>query len=124
MEIENIIYQTTRNIYSIEDKLSIATVFIFCWRWNAKAFSELLYTADHEAFIERLNQEYSSYDVDFSIRLSDKNVRECFYATLKEVKVKYDSDGFYKALFEGDEYALVIENILNYNFKQMNHEVQ
>jgi len=30
MKIEQIIYDTTRNVLNIEDKLSIATLFLFC----------------------------------------------------------------------------------------------
>ena len=44
MKIEKIIYDTTRGIYSVEDKLSIATIFIFCWKLSSKYFAELLYT--------------------------------------------------------------------------------
>jgi hypothetical protein len=116
MEIENIIYETTRGIYSVEDKLSIATVFIFCWKMNSKLFAELLYCNDHVEFIDNLNAEYKDYEVDFSIRLADKNVKDCFYKTLEKVKEKYDDNGFFKALFEGDEFALVIAEIQNYNF--------
>lgn len=118
MQIEKIIYDTTRSIYSVEDKLSISTLFIFCYKRSRKLFAELLYTDDHLSFIDKLNSEHSDYEVDFSIRLSDKNVRECFYATLEKVKEKYDDDGFYKALFEGDEFAVVIADIADNSFPQ------
>lgn len=119
MEIEKIIYDTTRSIYSVEDKLSIATIFIFCWKLSSKSFAELLYCKNHSKFIEGLNHQYSKYEVDFSINLTDKNIKECFYKTLEKVKEKYDDNGYYQALFEGDEFALVINDIVNYNFDEV-----
>ena len=112
MKIEKIIYDTTRGIYSVEDKLSIATIFIFCWKLSNKHFAELLYTNDHLIFIEKLSQEFSEAEIDLSIRLHDKNVKDAFYKTLEEVKIKYDSNGFFKALYNQDEYALSIEKII------------
>jgi len=116
MTIENIIYETTREIYSIEDKLRIATIFLFCEKMDSKLFAELLYTDNHEKFIDNINLEYSHYEVDFSIRLQDKNVRNSFYKTLEKAKEQFDDNGFYKALFEKDEFALVIYEIVGYNF--------
>lgn len=112
MKIEKIIYDTTRGIYSVEDKLSIATIFIFCWKLSNKHFAELLYTDDHLIFIEKLSQEFSKAEIDLSISLNDKNIRDAFYKTLEEVKLKYDANGFFRALYNEDEYALAINEIL------------
>lgn len=120
MNINKILYQTTRGIYSVEDKLSIGTVFLFCYKFDALSFAELLYTNDHKRFINGLNREYSKYEVDFNIRLDDRNVLSCFNKTIEEVKAKYDNDGFYKALFEKDKFALVIYNMLKYDFSKFN----
>jgi hypothetical protein len=116
MEIEKIIYDTTRSIYNLEDKLRIATIFLFCYKLKSEKFAELLYTEDHESFIKNLGNEYNSYEVDFTIKLGDKNIREGFYKTLDKVKEKYDANGYYKALFENDPFAIVIADIVNYNF--------
>jgi len=119
MEIEKIIYETTREIYSVEDKLSIATIFIFRYKVSSIKFSELLYTKNHKKFIQDLNEYYKEYEVDFNIRLEDRNIKNCFTKTLQKVIQKYDDNGYYKALFEKDEYALVIDSIVNYNFDQI-----
>lgn len=119
MEIENIIYDTTREIYSVEDKLRIATIFLFCNEKDSKLFSELLYTKNHIKFIDSLNSKYQEYEIDFSIRLEDRNVKNSFYKTLEKVKEKYDSDGYYKALYENDPFALVIYDIVNYDFDKV-----
>lgn len=116
INIEKIIYDTTRGLHGIDDKLRIATVFIFCYKMGSEMFSEFLYCQDKEKFIDFLNKEYEAYEVDFSIRLNDKNVRDCFNKTLEAVKLKYDNNGFYKAVFERDEYAMVIVEITNKNF--------
>jgi hypothetical protein len=119
MEIEKIIYDTTREIYSVEDKLRIATIFIFCYKEDSKLFAELLYTKSHVKFIYNLNFKYQDYEVDFGIRLEDRNVKNSFYKTLEKVKEKYDPDGYYKALFNGDEFALAIYDIVNHHFDKV-----
>lgn len=116
MEIEPIIYETTRGIYSVEDKLSIVSLILFCWKLGNKTFCKLLYTNNHEKFISELNNKYSKYEIDLSIKLSNKLIRNCFYKTIEKVKEKYDSDGYLKALYNEDEFALVVEEIVNYNF--------
>ena len=116
MNIEKIIYQTTREVYSVEDKLRIATIFLFCEKLGSLKLSELLYTDNHIKFIEEITKEYDSYDVDFSINFSNPNVKSAFYKTLDEVKKQVDNDGYLKALYEKDEFALVIHQIVNYNF--------
>jgi hypothetical protein len=119
MKIEPIIYQTTRGLYSLEDKLSIASLIIFSYKLGSKKFSELLYTNNHKNYIDNLQFEYKEYEIDFSIKLYDKQIKDCFIKTIEKVKEKYDSDGYLKALFEKDEFAIVIEGIVNYNFDKV-----
>ena len=116
MEIEKIIYETTREIHSVENKLSIATVFIFCYKIGSLEMAELLYTNKPEEFVKNLNKTYSSFDVDFSIRFNDKNVNNSFHKTREKVREKEDANGYYKALFNKDPYAVVIANITSYDF--------
>ena len=116
MKIEDIIYQTTREIYSVEDKLRIATLFLFCQKLGSIKLSELLYNDDLEQFIEDLQKEYEDFDIDLSINLSDKNIHNSFFKTLEMVKEKWDLNGYLKALYEGDEFAVVINGIVNYDF--------
>lgn len=119
MNIEDIVYNTTRILLNLEDKLSIAVIFLFCDKLGAEKLAELLYTDNHERFIENLNREYSNYEVDFTIRFSNVNVKEAFYLTLEEVIKKYDSNGFHKAVFEEDPFALAICDIIDYYFDQV-----
>jgi len=119
MRIEDIIYQTTREVLNVEDKLRIATIFIFCDKLGNKRFSQLLYTKDIPLFIEKLNDQYSDYDVDFTINFSNPNIHSAFYKTLERVREKRDGNGFLKALFEGDEFAIVIDNIINYDYNHI-----
>lgn len=119
MQIEKIIYDTTRNLHGVDDKLRIATIFLFCYRLDSKSFAELLYAPDTERFIDDLSEKYKQFEVDFNIRLKDKNVRDCFYMTRSKVILKYDSDGYYKALYVGDPFALAIDELVNYDFDAM-----
>jgi hypothetical protein len=119
MEIEKIIYETTREIYNLEDKLRIATIFLFCEKLGSSKLSELLYTENHGIFISEISKEYENYAVDFSINFSNSNVKSAFLQTLEKVKKECDGNGYLKALFNKDEYALVIEEIVNYNFDEI-----
>lgn len=113
MKIENIIYETTRGVFNIEDKISISTLFLFCWQSETEDFAEVLYTSRPDVFIKELNERYKSFDLDFSIRLSDKSILEAFKLTQTKVAEKYDKDGFYKAVFDKDEMAIAVIDIVN-----------
>lgn len=119
MRIEDIIYDTTREVLNVEDKLRIATVFLFCAKLGPEKLSQLLYTKNHASFIDELNNEYAEYEVDLSVNFSNPNLKSAFYKTLEKVKEKWDSNGFLKALYEGDEFAIVICEIVNYVFDKV-----
>lgn len=124
IRIEDIIYDTTREVLNVEDKLRIATVFLFCDKLGPEKLSQLLYTKNHASFIDDLNNEYAEYEVDFSVNFSNPNIKSSFYKTLERVKEKWDSDGFLKAISEGDEFALVICEIINYEFDKIEFKKQ
>lgn len=119
MKIEPIIYETTRAIYSVEDKLSIASLILFSWKLGSKTFCKLLYTDDYSKFISDLSDEYKSYDIKLTVKLEDKQIKNALIKTIEKVREKYDENGFLKALYEGDEFALVIDEIVNYNFDKV-----
>jgi hypothetical protein len=119
MEIEKIIYNTTREIFNVEDKLRIASIFLFCNRLDSETFAELLYTDDPEEFISEINNQYSEYNIDLKVNFKDKNVKNSFYKTRFELIKKEDENGYYKALHEQDEFALVINEIVNYKFDEL-----
>jgi hypothetical protein len=119
MKIEDIIYQTTREIYSVEDKLRIATIFLFCEKIGSEKLAGLLYCDCFETFIDDLNEEYKGYDVDFNIRLEDRNVSNSFFKTINMYKEKNDKEGYLKALYNKDPYAIAIQEILKYNFDKV-----
>lgn len=119
MRIEDIIYETTREVLNVDDKLRIATVFLFCEKLGSEKLSQLLYSKNHSLFIEGLNNEYADYEVDFTVNFSNSNVKSAFYKTLDKVKEKWDSNGLLKAISEGDEFALVICEIIDYQFDKV-----
>lgn len=118
MKIEPIIYETTRGIYNVEDKLSIASLILFSWKLGSKTLCELLYTKDYSGFITNLSNEYKGYEIKLDVRLEDKQIKKSLIKTIEKVKEKYDSDGYLKALYEGDKFALVIDEVVNYNFNK------
>ena len=118
-KLEDIIYDTTREVLNIEDKLRIATVFLFCDKLGSEKLSQLLYAQNHSSFIDDLNKEYIDYDVDFTVNFTNPNTKSAFHKTLEKVKEKWDADGFLKAISESDEFALVICEIANYEFDKV-----
>ena len=102
----------------MEDKLSISTIFLFCHSISTETFSELLYTKSPKKFIKSLEKEYRAYDISLSVRLDDKSILNAFNKTIEEVKSKYDKDGFYKAVFEKDSFAIAIVGITNTFFDE------
>ena len=102
----------------MEDKLSISTIFLFCHSIGTETFSELLYTKSPKKFIKSLEKEYGDYDIILKVRLGDKGILTAFNKTIEEVKSKYDKDGFYKAVFEKDSFAMAIVGITNTIFNK------
>ena len=113
MKVEDIIYQTTRELINLEDKLRIATLFIFCESIGTRKIAELLYCDCFQTFIDNLSEDYKNYGVDFIIRMEDKNVSNAFFKTIEVYKEKNDKTGFYKAVYENDPYAIAILDIVS-----------
>ena len=107
MKIEKIIYHTTRELNTVEEKLSITNIFLFCYQYDDIVFSNLLYSKNKETFIANLMEELAPYDIKLQVDLSHPNIKSAFNKTLEEVVKKYDDLGYYKALHEGDEFAKV-----------------
>jgi hypothetical protein len=113
MKIEPIIYETTRGIYSVEDKLSIAALILFSWKLGSETFCKLLYTKDYSKFIAELSNEYKDFDIKLDVRLEDKQIKNSLIKTIEKIREKEDKDGYLKALYEGDEFAVMINSIIN-----------
>ena len=103
MNIHKIIYDNTRQLLNVEQKINIATIILFCYQKDAKLFAELLYCDDKKEFIHKLN---NNFDFDFELKLDDVNVKNSFFDTIKAVKKIEDKDGFYRAVYDNDELAL------------------
>lgn len=119
MKIEDIIYETTREIFNVDDKLRIGTIFLFCQKLGSEKLSQFLYSENHEQFIVDINTEYNDYGVDFSIDFKNPNVKSAFYKTLEKVKEKWDSNGFLEAIAKGDEFAIAICEVVKYPFEKL-----
>ena len=74
---------------------------------------------DLEYFIDNLQEQYSDYDVDFTIRLNKKEIHDALFKTLDKYKEKNDSNGFLKAVHNKDKFAMVICDIVNYKFDKI-----
>jgi hypothetical protein len=122
MKIEKIIYETTRNLLNLEDKLAIAKIFLFCEKLGSKKIAELIYTNDPEKFINDLEQEYIDYEIDLKIRFDNRDVKNAFNFTTDMYITANDYDGFLKAVYENDPYALAICEITNTYFDKMEAE--
>lgn len=119
MKIEDIIYETTREIFNVDDKLRISTIFLFCQKLGSEKLSQLLYSENHEQFIDDINREYENYGVDFSIDFENPNVKSAFYKTLEKVKEKWDGNGFLEAIAKGDEFAIAICELVKYPLEKL-----
>ena len=116
MKIEEIIYQTTRGMHGVEDRMKIASIFLFCNQLGSVKFSELLYCKNKEGFINDLQKEYEEFNIDLSINFGNTDVSRAFNLTIEEVIKREDSNGFYQAIFEKDPFALVIIDIVGTDF--------
>jgi hypothetical protein len=116
MKIEQIIYDTTREVMNVEDKLRIATVFLFCQQLGNEALSDLLYDDEPASLIYNLNDQFKAYGIDLSINFANPNVLNAFELTRKKIIEKWDSDGFLKAIFDRDPFAIAICEIIEFDY--------
>ena len=65
-----------------------------------------------------IDQE-QDFDIKLDIRLEDKQIKNSLIKTIEKVREKEDKNGYLKALYEGDKFALVIDKIVNYNFDKV-----
>lgn len=107
MKIEKIIYNTTRGLTHVQEKLDIATIVLFSYKYDDKDFAELLYCENKEQFIRNLEAKINLEGIKWNIDFTRSEVRQAFKNTLEEVKKQYDDLGYYKALYEGDGFAKV-----------------
>ena len=112
-KIEEIINHTGRNLINIDEKVFLASMFIFAYGYSTKEFAEILYS-DYEKYIENIhNRPIFEYLGDIEYLFRKKEFKEAFIETQKKCIEKYDEDNLYKAVLEGDEYALSICGILD-----------
>jgi hypothetical protein len=109
--IEGIIYDTTRELHSVEHKINIASLFIFCYYYGSKEFARLLY-GDAEKLIEELRLRLEDYEIKIELDLSQKNIKNAFEKTKEKVISKFDKDLFLFSIYNGDDYALAVLEIV------------
>jgi hypothetical protein len=119
MKIEKIIYDTTRNLLNLEDKLAIAKIFLFCEKLGTKKIAELIYTNDPEKFINELEQEYIDYEIDLKVRFDNRDVKNAFNTTINRYRFVNDPNNFLLAVYHKDPYALAICEITNTFFDEI-----
>ena len=109
MDFHKIIYETTRAL-NVQDKISIASLFIFAQNIDDKIFADLLYSENYEKNITELNENYNFY---FKINLKNAAVREAIQKTAIKLQKNFDEDKYYLALHNNDPFALAIADIVS-----------
>lgn len=111
-QIVGIMDDSCRNLRNIEDKIKVSSTFIFCYN-DSIEFANLLYTDDLDGFFEDLLSRYNEVVefIDLRKSLEDKEFKRAFDETRQECIKKFDSNFFYKSIFEKDEWALACVNI-------------
>ena len=92
MDIQAIIYQTTREVFNLDDKLRIATIFLFCEQLGSEKLSRLLYCDDHAKFIQELNydeKEDCREDVQYEYTSRGYQLADRMLSRLIKVGEKY-----------------------------------
>lgn len=113
MNTHAIIYDTCREVFNVEDKIRISSIFIFCYKLGAREFSEILYTPEPKNYIAELQERYKEYDIDLTVNFDNPNAKNAFFKTSEALAKKMDTDGFYKAIYNKDELALAVVEIID-----------
>jgi len=113
----NLIYQGLRGIHDMSKKLNISSIVLVAMH-EYELFADLLYGGySLESWIDKTNQYFqnkSNSDDEYIEKFTvDKSTEEIFKKFIEMVRDKYDSDKFFKAVYEEDEYALAIVEMCN-----------
>ena len=103
------LYENLRGIPNVTDKIAIANVFLTAHK-DSKTFAALLY-AGHglEYWINERNEYFkqalSADDNVIANILINANEKNCFLNMVESCRQIFDADRYYKALYDGDEFA-------------------
>ena len=109
------VYNNLRAIPNMTDKLAITNIFLTAYH-DGKMFADLLYGGnDLQHWLERINdffgQSIGTTDKLLRISTITFNEKNCFRDMVEESKKAFDNDGYYKALYGGDEYAIAVYEV-------------
>ena len=105
-KIEDIIYHTTRGVIGVTDKLDVAVLFLYAFKHSMEALAELMYSKNTQSFIDKHNKILSDYGISLNVNMKDSSIREAVNLTIKDVRKHWDDEGFYKALYDRDPFAI------------------
>ena len=104
-----ILYDELRSVLNTTDKIYISNIVLIA-QFDHIEFAELLYSEkDLKYWIEKTNEFFKNalQTDDLLIEmLVDENTNNCFRNLKKALKEYFEFDGYFKALYEKDEYAL------------------
>lgn len=125
-KLMNIVVNELRGVHEFGRKLTITTIVIVAM-YESEIFANLLYGEKSlEYWIDNvedfLNKKGGLDGEHFFERfVMDFNTNEMFKNMIHELRKVYD-DGFYKALFQGDEYAIACDEIAKIFEKSKNEK--
>ena len=114
-KFHKVVYNNLRAIPNVTDKIAVTNIFLTAY-YDGRMFADLLYSAnDLQYWLERINdffrQSLDTRDKLLGISTITSNENNCFRDMVKESRKAFDDDGYYKALYEGDEYAIAVYEV-------------
>ena len=119
------LYDNLRSIYNVSEKIIISNIILTAY-YNAKVFAELLYgTHDLGYWHGRINAYFQE-----KLQITDnvlpyvnlgENEKNCFKNVVASCRKIFDYNGYYKALYEEDEFAVANYEVCDL-FNQMRNK--
>ena len=120
------LYDNLRGIHNVSEKIAISNIVLTTY-FDGKVFAELLYgTHDlaywHSRINEYFQEQLSTADnVLPSVHLGE-NEKNCFRNVIVSCRKIFDDDGYYKALHEGDTFAVAVYEVCQ-SFSQLRSKI-
>lgn len=105
-KFKRLCYEELRPLHNIDDKIGIMSIFLFAMEDDMK-YARLLYNGNDHIF-----KEWEKNEIEVNINFGD-NVKTCYDALVLKLIEEDDKNGYFKALNNGDEYAIAIYEICN-----------
>ena len=127
-KLNAILYENTRQLHSIDEKLGIASIILLA-KCDSMIYSKFIYSnQNYDSLVEAVQNMTAGYDIDFyELSTNKKDLVNDVLSTIKNELKLLDNDKYYENLHNKDEFAVACYEVcyeINNNVKVFEMRLQ